>query len=175
MTIQMPNLVILTTGAAGSSVFTAMLGQLGWNLGRHESEWIEKPASTSYQPCEHQSIRGINIEVQAGQRFPAKMAASVLESLPQPWVIKDPRFHDTLHKWTSFLQPYDPVLIWLQKPLHLVEKSFDRRGITRKSMLMRHRACRKQYEDWPMRKMEMDVESVANAVRLFDLERHDGS
>ena len=97
-----PCIIVLGVGHSGTTVLTKMLQGLGWNS-----------ADADIQFGESRTVRRLNRWVEKTGQLPVKYAQKVIEKLPQPWVIKDPRFVKTLHEWTPLFQTMDqkPVLL----------------------------------------------------------------
>ncbi len=157
----LPNIVVLAIGHSGTSPFTAMLGRLGWHLGPVD-EYAELPA-----------VREINERLWRGR--PMQQASQspeqVLRGLRQPWAIKDPRFVHTLSQWIKLIEPYEPTLVWLQRPLDQVERSFliRREGTVRdgeiisrgKTLRELWLICQQHYDRWPWQKLTVWWPDVA--------------
>ncbi len=161
----LPNIVVLAIGHSGTSPFTAMLGRLGWYLGPVD-EYAELPF-----------VRAINDRLGTYLR-PGESRDSFrrhterfLRELRQPWAIKDPRFVHTLGQWIKLLEPYKPTLVWLQRPLDQVERSFliRREGTVRdgeivsrgKTLRELWLICQEHYDRWPWDKLTVWWPDVA--------------
>jgi hypothetical protein len=152
-----PNVVLLTTGCANSTVTARMLGALGWNLGDADEEYAESV-----------SVRAVNVK----EPFDAKAARAALAGLPQPWVAKDPRFARTLRHWLPLLAPYRPLLLYVTKNLAYVRASMARRfGMDTGTADRRAKWCESYFASWPWAKLQLDADQIAAAVRLFDPDR----
>lgn len=159
-----PNIVFLTVGCSNSTVITRMLEAMGWNLGRVRPVFAE-----------HQGIHNIN-RIAAWKKglFNVQQAKAIIDGLPQPWVVKDPKFCETLKHWQPLFAPYQPLLLWVTKNLDYVEKSYARRfpgefkpGYVR----TRTKWCETYFQNWPWAKFTIDVDQIAAAVRLFQPDR----
>lgn len=155
-----PNLLLLTTGCANSSIVMRQLAALGWNLGT-----VDKFA-------EHVPIRRLNHPAERSKRLDEAAAAKVLAALPQPWAIKHPTFSYTLQYWHGVLEPYRPFLLWVTKDLEYVGRSFKRRfNLNPRTAVVRHNLCQGHFDHWPYGKLQLDADQIAAAVRLFDPDR----
>src|SRR5436189_4944448 len=110
-----PNVVILTIGRCGSSVLTKMMLEAGWKCPRADDEFSE-----------HRDLRAINSRVVVGAPFPVAEAQSVVDALPAPWVLKDPRLSWTLKHWQPLLEKATPSLVLITRDLQAVAESFRR-------------------------------------------------
>lgn len=145
------NIIVLGVGHANTTISTRQLAALGWNLG---------PAGTD-DWAEHPQVRQYN---STGQGNPEQ----ILKELPQPWVIKDPRFaYGCLGQWRPFLASYTPTLLWLTKDLQTVRESFIKRG--EDSTKLEHWAdyCKTQFDLWPWAKFTVDAHNIQQAVSLW--------
>lgn len=162
--VSRPNLVVLGVGHANTSITTRQLAALGWNLGDADRAFAESVA-----------VRAVNRRAIAGKRFDAPAAAAALRRLPAPWVVKDPRFAETLAHWLPVMLPYRPLLLWVTKDDARVVESYVRRGVRahRAAALVaaRRLACRRHFERWPWPKLQVDAEQVRAAAAMFDLSR----
>jgi hypothetical protein len=148
-----PNVVVFGLGHANTTITTRQLAALGWNLGDADEEYAELV-----------SVRALN------ENWRRNAAVDVLARLPQPWVVKDPRFsRGMLHRWLPLLLPYRPLLLWVTKDLDLLRASYERRG--EHAMipdLPRWLAyCDQQFARWPWAKIKIDAEQVAVACSLL--------
>src|SRR5690606_37924619 len=97
-----------------------------------------------------------------------------LESLPEPWVLKDPRFALTDGNWEF---PAGTSLVWMTRGLKDVEHSIRRQNWGKESprgLLVRGKTlpetqelCRKIFERWEGPKMHLQYEQLQEAVGLF--------
>jgi hypothetical protein len=109
----------------------------------------------------------------AGRATDARPATSdarvILAELPQPWVLKAPRFHLTLTRWLPVLAQYEPALLWIREDLAAVAESYRRRGEDVSRVGEKLRLCQVQFDRWPWVKLAIDAEGVAEAVGMFEL------
>lgn len=143
---ERPNIVLLTVGHIGSSVVSHMLGQLGWNLGDADDEYGE---SVSVRDCNH--------------RRDFSAAEKVLAKLPEPWVIKDPRFCETLDDWLPFLKRYSPLLVWLTRDRKAVEDG----SVAAVKACAPLLAAQRHFDRWTGPKLKIDYQQAAAAIALF--------
>ncbi|WP_164104238.1 hypothetical protein [Candidatus Laterigemmans baculatus] len=148
--IDRPNIVLLTVGHTGSTVLSKMLGTLGWNLADADDEYGESV-----------SVRNCNI-AKAWGKIP-----SVLAALPEPWVIKDPRFCEHLERWMPGLERYSPTLVWLTRDSNDTRDSHTRRGESESLLNRRLMAAKRHFELWTGQKLRLDYDQVKAAASLF--------
>ena len=129
-----------------------MLRGLGWNAADADAEFSES-----------RIIRRLNRYVEQTGRLPLEYAQKVLEKLPQPWVVKDPRFVTTLHEWAPLFQLMDrkPVLVRVRCDRQSMLSSYARRGSPgdvemRVDQLLG--LCAKQYDRWPWQRLTIEYE-----------------
>ncbi len=146
-----PNIIILGVGHSNTSITTRQIAALGWNLGDADQEYAESVG-----------VRAVN---QNG--FDIDSAKIALEKLPQPWVVKDPRFARTLSHWIPAFAPYRPLLAWITKDLAVVKKSYRTRGETDARVDELFANCQKHFDAWPWPKAQVRAEDVAAAVAMF--------
>lgn len=164
---QRPNVIILGIGHANTSITTEQIEALGWNLGHVDRDYAE-----------HIGVRDINMRYLSSNEFMPKEAREVLERIPEPWAIKDPRFaKGALSKWLPLLVPYTPLLLWIVKDKDAMLKSYeDRRENMTKPMLEKQLyICRQTYESWPWAKLKLTAEQIGEACRLFDPTRRESN
>lgn len=165
-----PNLVVLGVGHSGTTVLTRMLVDLGWNACDADQEY-----------CESVSVREqVNRpHVERRECFNLQRAREVLAVLPQPWVIKDPRFVKCLNMWLPAFSELEnpPELLWITKDIEAVKESYRRRHeLVRASGEPGSFGCtverlfelaEQQYHDWPWRKLQISYENLATACARF--------
>ena len=164
----MPPVVILAVGHSGTTVTTRALQRLGWNLGDADCEYAE-----------HRLCRRINQFIEKSGRVPRRVMARMLSQLPSPWVLKDPRFVQTLHHWLPAFELVDPkpVLLCLRRDREAMHQSYERRGAAgdvrhRVDWHLRQRDW--QYSRWPYGRMSLSLENLAAAAATFDPQRQPG-
>jgi hypothetical protein len=161
-----PNIVVLGIGRSGSTITCRMLERLGWNL----------PDADEY--AEHIQFREINESVLEGHDLAHEGASAFIESLDQPWVLKDPRFVLTADSWTVLL---DHFLLWVTRELMSIEESLKRQGWgeeTGKGFGMRghsleetHEKCQSIFDGWTGPKLQLSFEGIGRAAALFDVSK----
>jgi hypothetical protein len=158
---ERPNIVVLGVGHANTSITTRQLHVLGWQAGDADEEFAESV-----------SVREINQRFLKTGQFDQRVAATVLARLPEPWVIKDPRFAETLSEWLPALVRYRPLLLWVTKDQDRVIESYVRRGNRRdaaeRRVRQRESACARHFACWPWPKVQFDAHDITSAVSLFD-------
>lgn len=165
-----PNLIVLTIGRSGSSILTKMLMAAGWNCPRADEEFAE-----------HVQARTLNSQTIAGRTFDATAAASILNGMPAPWVLKDPRFTWTLRHWKPLLEPYRPTLVYIVRDMESVEESFRRQKwghdgrdgyeFSGVPLAKQRQWCDNYFDGWPWGKIRVEYEQLHAALRLFDVSR----
>ncbi len=157
---ERPNIIVLTVGHSNSSITTKQIELLGWNASGADEEFTE---------CV--SVREVNERYIHTQKFSEVDARRALADLSPPWVIKDPRFNRSLPRWLPLLVPYKPLLLWVTKDMHAVRESYKRRGESAKRVEHWEANCHQWFDAWPWGKLKISAEQIADAVRVFDLER----
>src|SRR6185437_9108184 len=79
-----PNVLVYGVGHSGTTILTRMLFALGWNS-----------ADADEQYAESVSIRDLNRRLLSdrGKEIDRSGLTAALSALPDPWALKDPRFH----------------------------------------------------------------------------------
>lgn len=158
------SIVVLGVGHSGTTIITKMIGRLGWNLNDADEEYAESRSVRNLNEfgCDH----GVLLE---------DTAASIISRMQTPWVIKDPRFCETLHMWHAAFVPQSPTLVWITRSRAALEESYKRRGeglkirrMTREENLQN---ARNQFNRWPWAKFSISLEALSSAVALFDVGR----
>jgi hypothetical protein len=160
-----PCLVVLGVGHSGTTVLTRMLRNLGWNSADADAEF-----------CESRSVRALNERALRTGRLAVKRARKILDGLPAPWVIKDPRFVHTLPAWMPLFSSLDrkPVLVRVRRDRQSMVHSYRRRGAPGdflRRIDQQLALCRQQYEHWPWVRLSIDYELLAASVTEFDMNR----
>ena len=158
MRAALPNLVVLTVGHTNSSVLMRQLQQVGWLLGEDvDAEYGESRA-----------VRVLNDQAIAGSVIAPAAAHRIVDALPTPWALKDPRFCKTLDQWMPAFADHKPVLLWLTKDPSQVEASWARRRESLDKLRDRLRLAEDHYARWPWQKLILDAEQLAQASQLFN-------
>ena len=155
------NVLILGVGHSGTTILSKMLMKCGFNKNDNDKEFGE---SVSVREINDQICR--NTYIQSDQ-------VNALEMLMEPWVLKDPRFVRTLDKWSHLFSDNPPLLIWIQRDIKDVLKSFyDRNEIKCDAQVHTlFQLAKGQYDRWPWRKMIIKYEDIAQAVQMFQIKR----
>ncbi|NOX55579.1 MAG: glycosyltransferase [Planctomycetes bacterium] len=172
--VKPPNVVVCGIGHSGTSIVTRMIAELGWHLGPAD-HFAELPA-----------VRAINDRLIRSPRHPVpqERMRELLQSLPEPWVIKDPRFVHTIDRWIGVMQPYRPCLLWITRDLDEVAASYRRRGEGGPGAEVRSRGktltelwamCASAWEAWPWSRVRISYEQLTAAVGLFRTDRRPGT
>lgn len=171
------NIVIITIGRSGSTVLSKMIEQLGWNLPNAQNDPRDKDGY-----AEHQDIRRLNDwHLRRKLPFEAATAKAIIESMPEPWVVKDPRFVQTWENWRPLLDNGRNCLLYLSRSPDKIEASLRAKGWghdSPKGYMLRGKttkenvaACWKAYNNWSGPKMAFSFERLKAAVKLFDTTR----
>jgi hypothetical protein len=164
------NIVVLTLGRSGSTVTAKMLNQLGWNLCGADQAYAE---NIQFRALNEKMIRKRGY-------LQRRHVESFLESLHEPWILKDPRFIRTWRFWRYYLDCGGTLLLHLTRDLKDVEVSMRKKGwgsqkldgrlsLRGQTLLEADQECRCCYKSWNGPKMRIAYEDVHRAVRLFDL------
>src|SRR5262245_21577811 len=97
-----PCIIILTVGNSGSTVVAGLFSLLGWQLPDNDPEFNEP-----------RWVRDLNIALMQGERIKFKDVEAEIAALPRPWLLKDPRFCETLPGLIPVFAPYEPLLVFL--------------------------------------------------------------
>lgn len=142
-----PPIVLLTPGHTGSSVTAGLLSLLGWHLPDNDPEFNEP-----------RHIRELNDSIRMG--FSVDLAGAIAE-LPRPWLLKDPRFCETLEHWLPHLAESRPLLLWLDRDPDAVRASWQRRGESLELLDRRVTLCERHWRFWPWAKTRVRLEDLA--------------
>ena len=180
-----PNIIVLATGHSGSSVVSEMICRLGWNI----------LDSTSRFRAEYKPMRNLNQRVLDGEKVSQQELLDLLYNIPEPWVLKDPRFVKTLDYWQDGWDEFNResagglLLVWLHRDFDKTEHSYLRRRemrvidgrkqafekVSRITLEEAYENCPKLYEEWPGDKLRFDYDDIKRAVATFDITRDSGS
>lgn len=153
-----PNVVLLTVGCANSTLTVRQLQSLGWNAGDVDDTYAE-----------HCGVDRVNRDVVNGRRFDREIAEKLIAQLPEPWVVKDPKFSQTLRDWQDVLAPYRPLLLYVTKDLDYVKQSYARRfHLPPELAEKRLQWCETYFANWPFGKLRLSAEQIGAACSLFD-------
>lgn len=158
-----PNIIVMGVGHSGTSILAKMLLAMGWQGGEVDDEYTENI-----------EFRRINEQATSNQ-FDSQSAQTLLRSLKNPWVLKDPRFCEQGLKWLPLLRHHTPLLIWITRNPDSLEASYTKRGegpiirgLTREQTFQKAQIV---FERWPHAKIRISLEEIAKAVSLFDVGR----
>jgi hypothetical protein len=141
-----PNILLLTVGHTGSSLAAGLFARLGWQLPDNDPDYNEPRRIRRANDCLR---RGRSLDLQP-----------LIEPLPRPWLLKDPRFTETLEAWLPAFAPSQPLLLWLQRDAAAVRASWERRGESVALLDRRSRLAEKQFEYWPWAKQRVQFEDL---------------
>ena len=156
-----PNIVLLGVGRSNTTITTRMLAtMLSLNLGEIDPEY-----------CEETNVRFVNQRHWSSGTFDSLAAHRAIRRIPQPWIIKDPRFRRSLQHWLPILQRYRPMLVYLTKDAATVKQSHIRAGWLHVYDPQDVERCNEHFRKWPFPKIRLQAEKIAEAIKLFDLKR----
>ena len=168
-----PNIVLWAPGHSGTTVACKLLETLGWELPTCDAEFAEPVWIRDYnEKCwsDPESTWDKATAVRLLDQF--DRAAS------GPWVLKEPRLCNLWPWWDGLLAEYRPTLLYLQRPLADIQRSYAKRQKQRDEPRSRGRSiedlvtyCQQVYEDHTGPKLRLPLEAIAGAVRLFQPER----
>lgn len=154
------NVIVLGVGHSGTTILTKLLLECGLSKNDCDREY-----------CESVSVRDMNNRIRNGF-YTAEEQRAVIESLEEPWCVKDPRFVHTLDKWYHVFARNPPILLWVQRNFDDVVQSYAKRGELpehrRKYYVTRfHWLAEQQYNKWPWPKFIVNYENLSNAIHIF--------
>jgi hypothetical protein len=157
-----PNVLVYGIGHSGTTILTQMLGALGWQLGDADEEFAESV-----------SIRAMNQKLLRTGKAVRDELFNRLRALPEPWAVKDPRFHRTLEHWLPAFAELEnlPLLLWIRRDAEATIGSYLRRGDSycdsKQKFDAAYAKAERGYQLWPWEKVSLDYEQVMAAVSLF--------
>lgn len=158
-----PNIILLTIGNTGSSPAVEMAMKLGWNCPDADETYAE---SVEFREINELLLEGI---------YDRDRALRFLKGMPQPWIIKDPRFLSTRDWWQPLIKPYRPLLLYVTRNRSDVLDSQERRGVRRQDAKVwyeaRDRKATRIWLDWPWAKLQLDFDHIRAAASIIDENR----
>ena len=160
-----PCVVVLGAGHSGTTVLTQMLHGIGWNAGDADKRFGESVG-----------VRRLNIYTETNGALPPRYAQAVLDRLPRPWAIKDPRFVKTLHHWLPHFERMErkPILLRIRRDRDGLLASYQRRqapGDVIQNIDQLLELCQQQYDRWPWQRLSIEYARLGDAVSLFSMDR----
>jgi len=152
--IELPCVVLLTAGNTGSTQCAGLLSLFGWHLPDNDDRFNEPT-----------TVRAANDAISDAD------CAAILDSLPKPWLIKDPRFCNTLERWMPALTKFKPTLLWLQRDYARTCDSWKRRNQRTEVLDSRLTNAQRHYDYWPWAKAIVKFEDVTAWAKAFSPER----
>lgn len=155
------NIVVLGIGGSSTSLVTRALCKMGWHTGAVYEQYYE-----------NLEIKKLNLEMAEGKVLRDNdRKFEILANLKQPWVIKDPRFHETLRDWLPALHPYKPLLLYLTRDMAQLRSSWlskpsDKEWIANLPLLKER--CDQYYWAWPWDRVSIDVSQLTEALADYD-------
>ena len=173
-----PNVFVLGVGHSGTTILTRMLFALGWHAGG-------EGLTADDEFAEHEGIRACNRFAMEHGHLPPE-ATQMLEQIPVPWAVKDPRMVITLQLWADNIQAAGdplPCLLWIARDLEAVRESHVRRGEFVRggvgshghTIEQLHDLAAGQFDSWRGPKLRLEYKALTNAVKLFNPERGTGN
>jgi hypothetical protein len=160
-TSEPPCIIMLSVGNSGSTVVAGLISILGWHLPDNDSKFNEP-----------RWVRELNDHVRHGGEIDLESLKAKLAVLPRPWLLKDPRFCETLGSFLPALADYRPMLLFLERKRAALEASWLRRPLDTTEMLERRLAnAESQFQNWPWAKTRVGFEDIANWAANIDLSR----
>lgn len=165
------NILLFGVGHSGTSIVSKMLGALGWNLGDADGFG------------ENVAIRRINGQILNGRQPQIEVLHEAFAALPQPWVVKDPRFVLTLSTWMELFQTWPqqqrPQLLYLTRELEKIERTYVAYGEVKDGVPGMYRKTVRElaalavegFREWPYQKLAITFEQIIAAAELFSVKR----
>jgi len=152
-----PNILVLGVGHSGTTILTRLIEALGWTCTGDE------------EYAEDVTIRTINQRLRDGKKVGEDEMQAAVEAMPEPWVLKDPRFADNLSKWLPVIRKLRrrPLLIWIRRNTEAVKESFRSRGERSHSVKQLLKDAERNFNDWPWSKIALDYEDLHKACCLW--------
>lgn len=146
-----PDIIVLTPGHTGSSIYGRTLYEMGW-----------KNSALDFEYYEDKVVREIN-----SGPFNHSAASAHIGSLEQPFFIKDPRLSGGLLNWIPVFQELSltPKLIYLIRDYTAVKQSFEKRGESIEVLDKRIEQCNKLFQLWPWAKELIEYEKWVNSCQ----------
>lgn len=165
------NLLVTGVAHSGTTITARLLLALGWQT----SLCLE--ADSRY--LEPTDIVRLNRATFRRGALDLVQAREVVNRLPKPWMIKDPRFVDTLSHWLPVFESDPPTLIGIVRDLDSLKQSYRRhQGNALQEPTTRGHSLERQCEIaaeafriWPWSRIIVNFEDIIRAVSLFDLDR----
>lgn len=157
---NIPNVIILGVGHSGTRVIVDILNTLGWNTGEID------------QHGEIPDVVYINDEFITSGTFDIIRAQKIINSLHQPWVIKDPRFIHTLPLWLN-MQLGKVCLLYINRNIDDTHKSYIKRdeNVSIESLTALCETAKELYELYDGTKFSLSFEQIISIMERFDINR----
>jgi hypothetical protein len=151
---ERPNIVLLTVGHTGSTFVAGLFRTLGWHIPDCDAEYNEPIF-----------VREANRRLLQSD---VSIPKDILDNIPQPWVLKDPLFCETLEHWMEIFSKYRPTLIWIERNLADTIKSWSNRAEDLSYLSERVQAVPNLYLYWPWSKQKIQIEDFAEYMKDFN-------
>lgn len=158
------NIIVFGPVHSGTRLVVGILKELGWNTG----EVFNEEDSRNEIP---EVIRINKIFTQTGN-FPYNRAKNVINSLDEPWVMKDPRFHITLKFWNKIITR-PPFVLHIDRDAEKILKSYERRNesATLDTIKQHQQRIKQSYDNYCGPKYSIDFNVFTKIGKYLDLER----
>lgn len=158
----LPNVIFLGVGCSGSTILTRMaIEAFGFHVGQLDAQYAEE-----------RRVRRLNQPLMDGTKQLDTLAAKrLLRTIPQPWIIKDPRFRRTLPQWVPVLEPFRPLLVYVSKDAAAVKASYERHGWSKAYDPADVDRCHAAFNAWPWAKWHFRAEDLSDVFSTFDPQR----
>ena len=154
---NMPDVIILGVGHSGTSILAKGMEQLGW----HCTGTVEDSEDIPFRNANRALIDGND---------PGD-TAKIIDELPVPWVLKDPRLVETLSYWIRIFRSRrrKPILLWLQRDYKAIKQSYQSRNASDSKVDARLAQAKEAFEVWPWHKVTLKHEDILRFVAQYQL------
>ena len=162
------NLIVFGVGHSGTTVVARKFMAMGWHSLDSDKAYAESRRVRAFSrsaifKSEPPDISGMT---------------EWLRAQPSPWIIKDPRFLETLGVWLKVFQGLDtlPLLYHVTRPMQALAQSYRRRnelvngepGVRGRTVPQLVDLANKGYAQWPGPKIQVSLADVAKSSSIFD-------
>jgi len=149
-----PNLLITGTGRCGTGLVVQMAEKLGWNFTGEKQYFEDARFIRANQEIINNAAHSVELD-------------EIVESLPEPWVIKDPRFIKTIETWIEIFrrQRTKPLLVVMYRNQDDVAESFARAGWEANIDMLTSLSIT-AFRQWPWEKWLVKYEDLLAAACL---------
>lgn len=160
-----PDIIVYGVGHSGTSYLSHCFQLMGW-----------KPLDSDEKYHESRTIRKINNDFFRTGVFNQDAAYATLKD-KNGWSIKDPRFVETLPLWLPVFTRLKkhPVLVWIEKDIEDVRKSYEKRGeyvngvagVRDLTLEQLYELAESNYNSYPYQKVRIRYEDLAKTAGAF--------